>query len=346
MGEKRTESTVRQYENRHRLLVLLSARKRGIAVDQVEPGMLIEDLAARRDSDESEGVELHAPKTIARSLAKTSFRQYKAALMWAFECEIQRQPDDEAQHWREALTRLRSLPQTGYRKRGAATSGRREKKLPESDLSKILVELRRQKETGDRWAALTAAFLVANRTVGLRPIEWASATLEMDPTVPGSHTLIAQNAKHDETRGNGPTRRLDLTALSSAEMAWVTGLVRVAEGIRDGQLIDGGRTLAFKDLLTRMRRSMYKATTRLFPNRTRRPSLYSTRHQFAADAKYAGNSTEEIAALLGHASDATATRHYGRRVSGTAGLKVRASSENVQQVRRVARRQQRTRSLE
>lgn len=337
MGKKRTECTVKQYENRYRLLAAASARQHGINVDQVEPGMLVDDLAARQESDGGNAVGPDSPKRAGRTLAKSSFRQYKAALVWAFECEIQKRPDEDARPWRDALARLASLPQTGYRNRGAATSGKREKKLPKSKLSKIISELHRQQRKGDRWAALTAAFLMANRTVGLRPIEWADAKLEVNPFSPGRHTLVVQNAKHDDTRGNGSTRRLDLTALGGGEIAWVAGLVKVAEGSRDGQLVDGHHTLSFKDALTRMRRSMYKATKRLFPNAARLPSLYSTRHQFVADAKYAGYSTEEIAALLGHASDATATFHYGRRVSGAAGLKVRANSENVRNVRRVAR---------
>ena len=45
-------------------------------------------------------------------------------------------------------------------------------------------------------------------------------------------------------------------------------------------------------------------------------SLYTSRHQFVADAKRAGRSKMEVASLMGHSSDETATIHYGRRIQG------------------------------
>ena len=48
-------------------------------------------------------------------------------------------------------------------------------------------------------------------------------------------------------------------------------------------------------------------------------TLYSARHQFAADAKAAGLSKAEIAALMGHRSIETAGEHYGRRSAGWTG---------------------------
>src|SRR3546814_3593759 len=45
------------------------------------------------------------------------------------------------------------------------------------------------------------------------------------------------------------------------------------------------------------------------------PTLYSLRHQLLADAKRT-LTQPEVAAIAGHASDATAGQHYGRRRSG------------------------------
>jgi len=75
---------------------------------------------------------------------------------------------------------------------------------------------------------------------------------------------------------------------------------------------------------------MYRISNRIFQRRKRRPTLYSPRHEAAARWKsdyMAGTATLEqriegaamVAALLGHASDSTATSHYGRPQCGESG---------------------------
>ena len=79
---------------------------------------------------------------------------------------------------------------------------------------------------------------------------------------------------------------------------------------------------------------------RLWKHRKRGPSLYSGRHQFAANAKlaYHGDASADatVAALMGHASDDTANKHYARRGKGTRGAVVpQANPDEVARVRRV-----------
>ena len=72
---------------------------------------------------------------------------------------------------------------------------------------------------------------------------------------------------------------------------------------------------------------MRRITKALFPKRQQRPTLSSPRHAAAARWKMvyvAGALNEEqrllglaiVAAMLGHASDETATRHYARASTG------------------------------
>ncbi len=56
-------------------------------------------------------------------------------------------------------------------------------------------------------------------------------------------------------------------------------------------------------------------TRRLWPRHKMYPSLYTARHMFAAAVK-GSYSTVEVAAMMGHASSATATQHYARPPKG------------------------------
>jgi integrase len=132
-----------------------------------------------------------------------------------------------------------------------------------------------------------------------------------------------------------------LDALSPAELDHIEDLLLTIDHVERGDILDsGGQALSFRRFQTRLGDYMCKLTRRLWPpegRRTRWPTLYSLRHQIAADAKQSGGSKAEVAALMGHASDETAGRHYGRRVSGQRRLKVQPSAADVATVRPRAR---------
>ncbi|WP_157833755.1 site-specific integrase [Hydrogenovibrio kuenenii] len=63
-----------------------------------------------------------------------------------------------------------------------------------------------------------------------------------------------------------------------------------------------------------------------------RITLYSGRHQFSANAKKSGIGLNELAALMGHRSNQTATQSYGRKLNGRVGFSVVADSADVARV--------------
>ena len=85
---------------------------------------------------------------------------------------------------------------------------------------------------------------------------------------------------------------------------------------------------------TEISRRLSTAVSKLWPTRKMKPTLYSGRHQFAANLKAAGYSRAEIAALMGHATDETAGQQYGRKKAGrkTGGL-AKALASEVEKVR-------------
>jgi len=88
----------------------------------------------------------------------------------------------------------------------------------------------------------------------------------------------------------------------------------------------------FKQFYSRCRSRMYVTTRVLWPRRKQHITLYSSRHQFSANAKFLGLPLEEIAALMGHASIETAMAHYGRRSAGNGSMRVKAHSDDVARV--------------
>jgi integrase len=174
------------------------------------------------------------------------------------------------------------------------------------------------------WGRATAVWLAAATITGLRPSEWFNTRLVEG--FGGTRTLVIPNAKATNGRANGLSRSLDLTDLES-------GLVAIVK--RQLKFVAGFSTLeAFHRAYRSCRKTLYTATRRLWPNREIFISLYSARHQFSADAKAEGLSHAEIAALMGHASDATAKLHYGQRRSGRSGFRVRPIPGEVALVRR------------
>ena len=186
--------------------------------------------------------------------------------------------------------------------------------LPDRDLEKL------QKAAFGPGSWMALAWLVAGRATGLRPSEWKNARLEDRADGP---VLIVENAKHTNGRGNGPVRHLHFRDLllrvqaddpeaSDIWSALKCHLYNVAEAKKKGR--DG-----FEKYKEACRMALYRMSLRAG---CKGVNLYTSRHQFAADAKKAGLSKQETASMMGHASDETATSHYGRRIQGRRGTPV------------------------
>ena len=145
---------------------------------------------------------------------------------------------------------------------------------------------------------------------GLRPCEWTGSSV-----VDGQ--LVVKNAKHSNGRACGEFRRLDLAALAAGEIARIEQLSK--------RLSEGDYALAYAGC----RKRLAWLAKALWPNRKKRPTLYSARHQFSADAKKSAMSKAELAACMGHQSQETAATHYGRRAAGRSPVRVSPCAENL-----------------
>jgi hypothetical protein len=188
------------------------------------------------------------------------------------------------------------------------TSSRKQNRFFEEDLERVShLALSRRSS----YAEPLTNFLHGTMLSGFRPCEWPSAALTWRP-VPGFEwELKVQNAKNSNGRALGDFRILRWSQLSRDHLEHVTECIAMAENEN------------YRRILATMRSLLADLTRELFPTRNEHPTLYSARHEAIARWKskylWPGQTIEEriaglaiVAALAGHASDETATIHYGR----------------------------------
>lgn len=170
---------------------------------------------------------------------------------------------------------------------------------------------------------IAVALFHATVLFGLRPCEWASATWGNDERT----ILVVANAKTASrvmdhgpfagrlwVRGNGTTRRLILSpeGIASGAQSLVDEVIR-NEARMPWQKHRSSLYRSFRDLVKEARRRD------ALPRRLEHLTIYSARHQFAADAKKTMNLMGgEVAAAMGHSSARTAITGYGKRMRGGA----------------------------
>lgn len=260
----------------------------------------------------------------APTISRPTYRLYRAAVVYALRGVSERHgPGDRRRiALEDAIERLGATTPSQCIRRSHRTSANKAKRISDDDFESIRQHLLARAAHSPLADASAVAALIA-RLTGVRPLELCS--FEAEFLTDGRVRLRVCNAKASNGRGLGSQRTIYLSELAADEREAFTrwpGLLAQLEP--DGNPL---RTLA------RIAKHFRRAARRALSPRRSYPSLYTLRHQFAADAKATGMNTDEVAALLGHASDITAQRHYGRRVSGTGGLRARPAPGDVAAVR-------------
>ncbi len=275
-----TEDTRQAYRHRAVGLMVRCVRECGIQEADLSPILFAEWLLSLRPH-----------------LRPASWRQYRSAVAcWA--------DVDGGPEWTSAVRMLRFCdePYTPRRELPLRTSAHKAKTAKESGRARLIRYLL---AANSKWAVSAARWLVAGSITGLRETEWRRAQLIVDDQ---KIQLRVINAKATNGRGNGAERVLDLGALSHGELDCIRAHLETARRHHEQGTFE--RYQKACQLRVRV------AAKKLWPSRDRRPTLYTMRHQFAADAKARGLSREEVAALMGHASRETVARHYGKKRSG------------------------------
>ena len=280
-----------------------------------------------------------------RKLAPASFRQVRAALVFTMGELMLRNPA-QAKELNAAIALLREARPKKLSDGVLRTSASKQKTAVEADLKRVC---HAALATDTDNAEILVALLECGQLSGARLVEWPSAEFGPSDAAGFAWQLTLVNGKHGNGRAHGHCRTLRWQTLPAALVVrmrfWIAAAKQAAATDRYATLLD-----TLEALLRRL-------TTSLFPRRRTRPTVSSARHAAAARFKAAyveSKSSEDdkrlgraiVAALLGHATDATASSHYARARAGSSRFPVPAPDPD--EVRRIRRRfsapQHRTRS--
>lgn len=256
------------------------------------------------------------------NLHYNSWKQYKASIISYFE-DFEHIDKNEKE---EILDLLKEAVHEVGNKKTKNTSNKKMKKFPTKDFLQILDYLQSGRVVS-KYKDLLFLWLNAGILTGLRPVEWATAKYIDEK---GKERLIVENAKNSNGRAHGDYRTIILDKLTENEREYIKAFVKEANYYHSIDKYSSFQK-GCADLLTSVGKKIFK-------NRSEIPCLYSLRHQFSADAKASGLSLEEIAALMGHSTNDTATVHYAKKSSGKNSnvfCRVKASAEEVARIRQI-----------
>ena len=226
---------------------------------------------------------------------KSTWRHYKAAVAYLLQNYYPQAT--------EALELLKSEPQSRCKKSGrSTTSDKKHKSFPPKCLEAILAHLAASRS---QYSEPLSAFLQAAVLTGLRPTEWFGAHIQTDDE---GTKLYAINAKQTNKRSNGYYRSLDLNNFNDRDTSMIRNWLEIVNDLPSKK--------SFEELITSMSAVLRRVNLSVWPKSELRYTLYSGRHQASANWKNY-YSPAEVAAMLGHAIDDTAVKHYGRASRGT-----------------------------
>jgi len=266
-------------------------------------------------------------EALKATLSASTIRGYKAALLNFF-----KQADPRGLYkllkkidTRGCKPKASKLPHDQRR-----TSQKKRRGVSQKDVDKIIDTIMDKKDIG-YWLLIGAHVFAASYLTGLRPIEWASAEII---TPGGQPWLRVKNAKHSNGRAHGRFRHISLHQFSTSSLKVIETTIKYAAASLNshGKRISASR---FRELYSA---AFSRHSHKIFDKRKRTIPIYCARHQFAANLKKAGYTRSQIAALMGHASDATASRHYcGKRWGHSRGDLPVPLAEEVSRIRQVAK---------
>ncbi len=186
------------------------------------------------------------------------------------------------------------------------------KSVKDDDFNKLMLNvLQRQDEE------LMAA-LIAVKITGARPCELSSITMEKGDA--GEKVIRIKGGKQAMINGNqrGFDEPREIILLDSKDIAYMQMVIPLLANMEGKKL-------------NALQRRLTEVTKKLWPRRTKRPTLKSLRHQLGSDLKAGGFSETERSAIMGHRSQESISS-YGYRNSGK-GRSLKPTDKTVAQVK-------------
>ena len=201
---------------------------------------------------------------------------------------------------------------------------------------------RRSEKTTDKHRMLFY-FLKLNIQLGLRPVEWFGAAPSTylisksigNPPSP-SPSLIIENAKNTNGRANGDTREILLNGFTSDQLKTMNDYLFLLRKYRHTNYDENQLLRVMSRGLKSLCEQYIKANPKLnekLKNDIENTTLYTTRHQAINNAKMSGYNKGKIAAMFGHSSTTTQSKHYGQKGKGWLKLQAQPTLETILAVR-------------
>lgn len=252
-----------------------------------------------------------------KELRASTVRQYRSSLKYFTERENLNNKVDDA--YKKRIFEVLDSIEAGDKKLlPHKTSSAKQKHLKEDKLTLIVNEL---KDNKSKWNKMTIVWLYSAILTGLRPCEWRKTTYDAK-----NDCLHVSNAKVTNQRSHGEFRTIYLTHLDEKSKRNIIAHISITKHHVDNGIIEE----YYRGCSALLR----KVSSSLFPKAKRHITLYSARHQYSANLKASGLKSNEIAALMGHATDETAMETYGKKQYGSKGLQPdKISLEEVSKVK-------------
>lgn len=276
----RTAKTTGEY--RVRALALLRQAKRELGIDRITPGQLVDWFSSHHDS----------------WLAST-IRQYRAAITQLVSDEIEFAAFDK----NVGISLLKNL--RGHIGEDGRQTAPRPTKVSARPKKLKALSFKQATRLGDRLhqfhtdtGKLATKIVSAGPDLGVRSCEWDSIEVYRD-------FLRVRNAKFTNTRATGDLRVIIFpTSERRSELLTVTN--EIVTMIHNAKI-------PWKQLQRRINYTLRRAS---YAIGLKRPATLSTLRHIAIGRWKGIFTPDEVAALAGHASNATAMYDYGRRRSG------------------------------
>lgn len=291
------------------------------------------------EEDELDSVHLaNYLATIAPELSRATVRLYKSMLLYYFEVN----PDE---YTATATDVVKEISVINSPKRTDKTSSLRGKSMSERTFASVIYALSLPEYKG-KYTNLTSLWLQAGALTGLRPHEWQHATLE---SVDNDLILKIRNGKTTNDRSHGEYRHLHLAELSMNEKRIIEQFMMMINPYCDSddhfRKIQTACMQTLRKLNLRLEKGGFFTKEQGFStqkgsgvyfrnNKGKRVQLYTGRHRFSSVMKKIAE-LSEVAAMMGHKTDRTATLHYGRTdVHHSSTRRPRPAAEEVEKVER------------
>ena len=242
------------------------------------------------------------------TLKSTTWRVYRQSSYYFVEGSPSENREEALLMLDNDIIDVSRTPQPTHKEKNLArrTSSSREKRFTLEDWNTIMTYLTNFSRS--QLAPILKDWLRAGLYTGLRPNEWKMARIEhYDNNKIKKTYLYVLSCKSSNDRTTGAVRTLDITDFNDMEYSTVKRMVELGNHWQEMGI--------YSKMQGQCSNLMYKITQNIWPRRKYSYSLYSARHQFIANLKTCMR-PDEIAAIVGHGSTATAESHYGKRRSG------------------------------